>query len=92
MLLAQAQLATSFPEDFFFYHHAQHPYIQSLRKRFIKELSESKPEFIIEVKDVYKYFFEGSDVEYNFPELTDFLQNNYEIRVNTKTYIIYGKK
>jgi hypothetical protein len=47
MWLVEADLATSFLYDFYFYHHTDDPFIRGLRERLLRELEESKPRFLI---------------------------------------------
>src|SRR6266850_4434693 len=68
MLKAGANLATSFYDDFHFYHHVGDPYIQGLRRRFIAELDVSAPRFIIEI-DSEKPWIWGPGTTREFPEL-----------------------
>ena len=75
MLMAEARLATSFMYDFHFYHHISHPYIQRLRKRFLFELNEAQPEFIIKTQiSTWRTLGPQSGT---FPELESFVRNNY---------------
>jgi hypothetical protein len=78
MLMAGARLGTSFLYDFHFYHHAGHPYIAALRARFLREMEERRPRFVVEVlQDKPWPTGEGSTQE--FPELRALLERDYEV-------------
>jgi hypothetical protein len=92
MLRAKARLATSFLCDVSFYHHVDNPYIQRLRARFIDELKKSRPIFVIEVIADDKPFLSGPGTSYVFPELRNYLIENYTVFVEKNGYIIYRQK
>lgn len=76
MLMLKAPLATSFLYDYHFYHHVDLPYIQGLRRRFIHELTQSKPRFIIDIEDAERPY--GPRTSNSFPELADYIEQNYQ--------------
>ena len=92
MLLARAPLATRFIYDFHFYHHVESsPYIHGLRKEFMRELSEQRPRFIIQVlKD--KPWPIGADTTHSFPQLRAYLARHYVIVKKGKTYRIWERR
>ena len=75
MLIAKAVPATSYIYDLLFYHHISTPYIQGLRQDFLKELAEAMPTFIIDVHQ--KTRVSGIDTTHEFPELENFISQNY---------------
>ncbi|MEA5581260.1 hypothetical protein VB620_07895 [Nodularia harveyana UHCC-0300] len=83
MLLSKAVVATPYVTDFQFYHHVSNPYIQSLRKNFITELEKEMPKFIIKVETISK--ISGTDTNYSFPKLEEFIKQHY-----SKDYIGTG--
>lgn len=90
MLETRAPIATEYVFDFYFYHHISNPYIQNLRNDFMKQLGESRPRFIIEVKSVDKPWVGGDDTtRIKFPELQNFLDENYSITIQKDDYVIY---
>ncbi len=89
MLQTRAPLATRYVFDFYFYHHVSNPYIQGLRKDFLRQLSEAKPRFIVEVTAIDKPWISGEDTSREFPELREFLNQNYSIEVDEGDFIIY---
>lgn len=94
LLLAKAPLATSFIYEFHFYHHISNPYIQHLRKRFIRELKVAQPRYIIDMGNRAKEenrWVSGKDTTNKFPELEDFLQKEYCISQKMEDYTIYEK-
>ncbi|MCP4231157.1 MAG: hypothetical protein GY771_13545 [bacterium] len=93
VLLARGELATSFIYDFHFYHHVNDEYIEGLRRRFVTELEENRPRFIVEIP--YEAHPRNNSLghEREFPELRDFIEDNYII-VDSKEgdgYIIYER-
>ena len=92
MLENRAPIATSYVFDFYFYHHVSNPYIQSLRTDFMTQLQESKPRFIIEVTAIYKPWVSGEDTSRDFPELREFLTENYSVTMEKEDYIIYERR
>lgn len=92
MLENRAPIATSYVFDFYFYHHVSDSYIQSLRTDFMKQLQESKPRFIIEVTAIDKPWVSGEDTSRDFPELHEFLSQNYSITMEREDYIIYERR
>lgn len=91
MLMARARPATTFLADPGFYHHVSHPYIQGLRKRFLRELKAAQPRFIIEVV-ANKPWVTGPDTTREFPELQDLLKSHYTVALKGDGYSIYEKR
>jgi hypothetical protein len=89
MLETRARLATPYVFDFYFYHHVSNPYIQSLRADFMTDLQAANPRFIIEVTAIDKPWVSGADTSREFPELREFLNENYSVQVEKEDYIIY---
>jgi hypothetical protein len=92
MLTTRAKLATSFVFDFYFYHHVSDPYIQGLRSRFLKELQENQPTYLIEVTSMDKPWISGPDTSREFSELDEFLRENYDTAVQRDDYNIYVRR
>ncbi len=92
MLETRAPLATSYVFDFYFYHHVSTPYIQSLRADFIKQLEEKTPRFIVEVVAIDKPWVSGADTSREFPELRQFLNENYSVTIKKDDYLIYKRR
>jgi hypothetical protein len=91
MLKAGADLATSFYDDFHFYHHVSDPYIQGLRRRFISELQAAPPRFIIEI-DSDKPWVWGPGTTREFPELQRFLLASYRPAFEGEGYVILERR
>ena len=86
MLISEARLATRFMYDFHFYHHISTPFIQELRKSFMRELREASPRFIIEV---HKNALDPEiDSTLSFPELRTFLDRFYVVVFEGDSYLI----
>ena len=90
MLVARADLATSFVYDFHFYHHVATPYIQGLRERFVREL-ESRPPRIILWIETDKPWVSGAGTTRRFPALETFLADHYRIDQIGDGYVILGR-
>jgi hypothetical protein len=90
MLLAEAVVATPFIYDYHFYHHISQPYIQKLRKSFVKELTEAKPRFIIHMLKMPRPY--GKDTTNKFLELENFIVNNYFIVLKNNEFTIWETK
>jgi hypothetical protein len=78
MLIAKAVVATPYIHDYHFYHHVSDPYIQDIRKRFIKHLKGNPPKYIIIYDMTLKNRVQGKDTTTEFPELTIFIDKNYK--------------
>jgi hypothetical protein len=90
MLQTRTPIATEYVFDFYFYHHISNPYIQNLRNDFMNQLGESRPRFIIEVTSPDKPWVGGDDTtRTKFPELQNFLDENYSITIQKDDYVIY---
>ncbi len=89
MLETRARIATPYVFDFYFYHHVSNPYIQSLRADFMTDLQAATPRFIIEVIDIDKPWVSGLDTSREFPELRNFVDENYSIAIQKDDYTIY---
>ncbi len=92
MLMAQARLATPFLQDYLFYFHISNPYIQALRRRFIEQLQQTRPRFIIEVTSSGKRWVSGLDTTREFKELEAFIAAGYVRVAEGKGYVIYERK
>jgi hypothetical protein len=90
MLQANAELATSFVYDFHFYHHVDTPYIQALRRRFLNELSESKPRYVIDIQGL-KPSVKTSAARSTFPALRTFLDVNYTLAHQGTGFVVYER-
>jgi hypothetical protein len=92
LLERRASLATPYVFDFYFYHHVSEPYIQSLRRDFLRELQQARPRFIIEVTAIDKPWITGEDATREFPELRAYLDGNYSARVRKDDYVIHERR
>ncbi len=92
MLIAEAKVATPFIYDYMFYLHVSHPYIQNLRRRFIEQLQQACPRFIIEVTSPNKPWVSGLDTTREFKELEEFIAAGYVKAVEGNGYVIYERK
>jgi hypothetical protein len=89
MLIARAQIATRFVNDFHFYHHLSNPYIQGLRKEFIGELKAAPPRFIISYAGGDKPWVSGEDTTREFNSLKSFIERNYRVVLEEDGVTIY---
>lgn len=89
MLRSHARIATPYVFDFYFYHHVSHPYVQSLRADFLNDLQTANPRFVVEVTAEDKPWVTGADTSRSFPELRQYLDENYSITIQKDGYAIY---
>jgi hypothetical protein len=90
MLLARAIVATPYIYNYHFYHYVSNPYIQTMRLRLMQQLQANKPRFLIEVDDELRPA--GIDTTDSFPELENFVQQNYVVVHAGDEYRIYERK
>lgn len=91
MMIAKAPIATSFVYDFYFYHHLDRPYIQNLRARFMRELTQAKPRFIIEAFGPDKPWPGGPTTSKEFPELAGYLGEFYAVALEGNGFRIHQR-
>ncbi len=92
LLRSKTLIATPFIYDFHFYHHVSNSYIQKLRNRFLRDLRNSKPRFILQVTDEDKPWVSGADTTREFKELQSILDEHYKIVSKGDGYLIYEIK
>ncbi len=90
MLLTEAKLATPFIYDYYFYHHPSEPVIQELRRQFMSALASEPPPFMIENEEKARVSGPGTTSE--FPELRQFIAQNYEVVVSTEKFKIFARR
>ncbi len=90
MLIAGAQVATSFIYDYQFYQNTSSAYILNLRRQFIDELDSSNPRFIIQV-ETNKPWVTGPGTTTDFPELQRILGSNYRVGLQGDGYVIWER-
>jgi len=90
MLIARAEIATPFIYDVQFYHHISNSYIKKLRRRFIKNLKQSNPRFIIAI-ETNKPWVSGIDTTREFKELKSIIDSHYSVSFHGDGYLIYEK-
>jgi len=77
---------TRFIYDFHFYHDANHPYIQKIRREFIKAMTNQPPSLILLQRASFPSpLYERID---KFPEFSSLLQS-YDLVVENEVYRIY---
>jgi len=92
MLIAEAKVATPFIYDVNFYHHVSNPYIQGLRARFIRDLKNSAPRFIIKGKHPKGERVTGPGASYSFPELDHILSEDYRVVRKEEGFTIFERR
>lgn len=92
MLIARAPIATRFVYDFHFYHHVSRPYIQDLRRRFMTELTDARPRFLIEVTTEDKPWVAGRDTTRRFEALEAFMRDRYTVAIEGNGFRIYERR
>lgn len=88
MLLAQVPIATPYICDYHFYHHISNPYIQTLRKKFMTQLSEANPRFIIHLPGRR---VSGEDTTEDFHQLQTFVKERYRLALTGRQFLIYER-
>lgn len=91
-LIAEALPATSFVEDFYFYHHVSNPTIQRLRARFLAEFDQARPRFVVQVVADDKPWVNGPDTTTEFSELDRRLAVEYQPLLADKGVVIYERR
>jgi len=91
MLLARAKPATPYIYDYYFYHYISDPYIQTMRARFIADLKQEPPRFIIRTVGG-QLRPSGLDTTDRFVELEEILNENYETATTGERYEILELK
>jgi hypothetical protein len=90
MLISEAVTATPYIFDYYFYHHVSEPYMQELRRRFMERLKEENPRFMIDMVATPRPT--GKDTTTEFPELQNFMHNNYIVVYKGNGFTILEKK
>lgn len=92
MLYAEARIATPFVYYFHFFHHVDSPYIQGLRQRFVKELSEARPRFILEwTRGKAGWIKPGPYTSQRFPEVEQFIAAQYHTALRGTGFVIHER-
>jgi hypothetical protein len=78
---------TRFIYDGHFFHNMDDSYIQSLRREFMDNLRQSPPEFL--VFSILSWPINGYDRLKNFPDLAEWLTENYEFEAERECYRLY---
>ena len=89
MLRARVPVATPYICDYHFYHHISISYIQTLRKKFITQLTKENPRFIIHIPSRR---VSGKDTTKDFPLLQKFIKERYRVALTGKRFMIYENK
>ncbi len=88
-LEAKAHIATPFVSDYHFYHHVHEPYIQELRERFMRDMREDPPRFVLEMKD--RPMPTGRYTTTEFPELSAMLESEYAPALEGPTWVVHER-
>ena len=90
MLRAGARPGTSFVYDFHFDHHVSSPYIQALRARFVNELDERRPRYLIRIHRPDR--FAGPDTSASFPALEARMHSAYRQVLTDDDYEVWERR
>jgi hypothetical protein len=88
MLIARAPIATRFIYDFHFYHHVSQPYIQTLREEFVRELTRTRPRFLIQMTTEDKPWPSGRDTTRRFEALEALIAEGYVVALEGRGFRI----
>lgn len=91
MLITRALPASRYLYDFYFFHHVSNPEIQFIRQDLIKQLGFSKPKVVIQFYDG-RPWVGGLDTTREFPELQQFLTENYYVDKDKNGYRLWMRK
>lgn len=91
MLIAKAQIASPFVYDSYFYIQDSNPYVQDLRRQFIRFLVRDRPRFVIEII-TNKPWVSGPGTTQSFPELRNLLRRYYVPAAEGMGSIIYERR
>ena len=91
MLEARVPPTSRYLYDFYFYHHVSNPEIQFIRKDLINQLVISRPKVIIQYYDG-RPWVSGKDTTREFPELQQFLTDNYYVDKDKNGYRLWMRK
>jgi hypothetical protein len=89
LLEARAVLATRYLFTYHFHHHESHPVIREMRRRFLDELEESRPRFLVDVEGAPRP--SGPDAGGPFPELEELIQGSYQIAREGRGFRVYER-
>ncbi|MBX7255212.1 MAG: hypothetical protein K1Y02_02530 [Candidatus Hydrogenedentes bacterium] len=87
-LLTEAKVATDIIWAEGLFHHLSNPFIQDLRKKFIQDLTENKPRFVIRSKMDWDYM-SGRDCSQDFEELDALLKRDYFLAIDSRDFRIW---
>jgi hypothetical protein len=71
--------------------HTSSPIVQGLRSAFMEQLLRAQPRFIIETK-MLNPWIPGGDSGKIFPELRDYLRDNYQVVTEGSGYVVYERR
>lgn len=91
MLIAQVKPATRYLYDFHFYHHISNPEIKHIREDLLLQLSHAKPKVVIQFFEG-RPWVDGFDTTRIFPELDQFLIQNYYVDKEKDGYRLWMRK
>jgi hypothetical protein len=80
--------STGFTYDFYFYSSVDHPFVQSLRSRFIGEITATQPDLIVMSNQQWPRK-KGFDRIERWPEFASFLKDHYTLQRSHPWYRIY---
>ena len=92
LFLLRCRQPTRFIYDFQFFHDVSHPYIQQLRKEFLDDLKRRSPAFFVVSSVSYPVQKKrGFARLQTFPELQEWLKQNYYLEKETVWYRLYRR-
>lgn len=89
MLLTERKIATKYLYDYHFYHHVSHATIRELRRDFLKEIRQNRPDYFVDMHK--KSTVSGFDTSTEFPGLRTVLQEDYTMVLTHSNYTIYKR-
>ena len=87
-----AHQPTAMLYDFPLYESSDHPYVQSLRKRFLAELKARPPKLIVVFRLEGGWSAQGFDRPNRFPELDEWMQRTYSVEDKADRFWLYQRR
>lgn len=91
MLRAEARIATEFLYSYHFYHHVSHPFVQELRARFLQQMEQVQPRFVVDMRRIM-HRVSGLDTVREFPALDGILRSRYRPVASGDRWVIYARR
>jgi hypothetical protein len=89
LYVLHAPPATRFLNDFHFFHHEEHPYIQGLRRELLDQLRASRPGMVVVFRTGQPMPLGGLDRIKRFPEVAAWVADGYRLSHEGDVFRVY---